>query len=92
MSNKNPHPEHEEKFRLKDFVVFAGVQYCISTVDLGYFCIEYPFETLVLPAQNNKITSWAEKYGIQYRTQEEAVKGHKYVCEHLAEIIMGGSK
>lgn len=89
MSRGNP---HEETLRLRDYIVFAGKQYCISTVDRDYSFIEYPFETAIFPAKDNKVTCYVEEYFVRYRTQEEAVKGHKYVCEHLAEIIMGGSK
>lgn len=62
---------------------FVG-RYCVSTVALG---VEHHggmwYETYIFPANGEKITDSSEVWGTRYATRDEAVDGHRRVCDDL---------
>lgn len=81
--------DYENRFNLKTYIG----DYLVSTVDLGLdhsFGIGEPlyYETMIFRHKNNQI-DFSDLYCERYSTEDEARKGHEWVCEHIEEILKG---
>jgi len=81
---------------LKDYLKVDGKFVCVSTVGLGVEHYDNTwFETAVFPSDGKDITNYSEMYMKRYKTEQEAVDGHKTLVNLIAsdevKIVQEGS-
>ena len=77
----------ENRFDIKTYIG----NYLVSTIDLGidhnlFGSVPLYYETMIFEVKNGKI-DFRELYIDRYSTEEQATLGHKWVCEHIEEIL-----
>lgn len=89
---KNPYSKEEiekaEKWHLCEYKNVSGKWYYISTC----YLFDY-YETMVFNAKmstvrkNLYVGDWKEIYWERYLDEDDAVRGHKRVCDNIEEIL-----
>jgi hypothetical protein len=90
--------DYDEKNRIikQEYINFNGMEYYISTVDLGinYGLGDFPlyYETMIFPTDKLS-NNWRDMYCNRYRDRETALQRHKQLIEDINmgkyEIIDG---
>ena len=71
-------------------VSYGSKNYYVSTAKISSISTYY--ETEIFPCDDHgNVTDWSEIYRRTYKDEAEALNNHKYICEHLVEILEEGN-
>ena len=72
---------------IKSIVVVENQEYYVSTCDT----FDVGLETMVFKSENGKPSSWSECYYRHYKTENEAIEGHKEISSNLEKFLKEGN-